>query len=82
MAAPGNEPEAVAYLDTVARDLKPEIYLFWTGDTFTRISCAAAESYKKRVKHPLFLWDNYPVNDAQQTVHLGPVTGATRISVT
>jgi hypothetical protein len=22
----------------------------------------------------LFLWDNYPVNDAQQTLHLGPVT--------
>jgi hypothetical protein len=70
----GNEPEAVAYLDTVARDLNPEIYIFWTGDTFTRITRAAAESYKKRVKHRLILWDNYPVNDAQQTIHMGPVT--------
>ena len=71
----GNEPDHVGYLDTVARDLNPEIHLFWTGDTFTRITRAAAESYKKRVKHRLFLWDNYPVNDGQQTVHLGPVTG-------
>ena len=55
--------------------------MFWTGDTFTRITRAAAESYKKRVKHRLFLWDNYPVNDGQQTLHLGPVTGArSRIS--
>ncbi len=70
----GNEPDAVRYLDTVARDLNPEIYIFWTGDTFNRITRAAAESYKKRVKHRLFLWDNYPVNDGQQTMHLGPVT--------
>ena len=71
----GNEPDHVGYLDTVARDLNPEIHLFWTGDTFTRVTRAAAESYKNRVKHRLFLWDNYPVNDGQQTVHLGPVTG-------
>ena len=75
----GNEPAHVGYLDTVARDLNPEIYLFWTGDTFWTPthypSPRAAESYKKRVKHRLFLWDNYPVNDAQQTLHLGPVTG-------
>ncbi len=74
----GNERAAVGYLDTVARDLHPDIYIFWTGDTFTRITRAAAESYKKRVKHRLFLWDNYPVNDGQQTVHLGPVTARDR----
>ena len=71
----GNEPGHVAYLDAVARDLNPEIYLFWTGDTFTRITRAAAESYKQRVKHRLFLWDNYPVNDSWPTLNLGPVTG-------
>jgi hypothetical protein len=71
----GNEPDHVGYLDTVARDLNPEVYIFWTGDTFTHVTRAAAESYKKRVKHRLFFWDNYPVNDAQQTLHLGPLTG-------
>jgi hypothetical protein len=71
----GNEPDHVAYLDTVARDLNPEIYIFWTGDTFSRISRPTAESYKNRVKHRLFLWDNYPVNDGQASMHLGPVTG-------
>jgi hypothetical protein len=70
----GNEPASVAYLDTVARLMNPDVHLFWTGDTFTRITRAAAESYKKRTKHRLFLWDNYPVNDGQQTLHLGPVT--------
>jgi hypothetical protein len=74
----GNEPAAVGYLDTVARGLNPEIFMFWTGENFARISRAAAESYKKRVKHRLFLWDNYPVNDGQPTVHLGPVTGRDR----
>jgi hypothetical protein len=59
----------------VARDLNPDICLFWTGDTFNRITRAAAESYKKKVKHRLFLWDNYPVNDGQQTMHLGPLAG-------
>jgi hypothetical protein len=74
----GNEPNVIAYLDVVARELSPDIYLFWTGDTFTRITRTAAESYKNRVKHRLFLWDNYPVNDAQQTLHLGPVTARDR----
>jgi hypothetical protein len=69
----GNEPGVVAYLDVIARDLNPDVYLFWTGDTFTRITRAGAESYKKRTKHRLFLWDNYPVNDGQATIHLGPV---------
>jgi hypothetical protein len=69
----GNEPEAVAYLDIVARDMDRSVYLFWTGDTFTRITRGAAESYKKRTQHRLILWDNYPVNDGQQTLHLGPV---------
>ena len=27
------------------------------------------------VKHRLFLWDNYPVNDGSPTLHLGPVSG-------
>jgi hypothetical protein len=71
----GNEPAAVAYLDTLARKLNPEVYLFWTGENWNHVRRAAAESYKKRVKHRLFLWDNYPVNDGGPTLNLGPVTG-------
>jgi hypothetical protein len=73
----GTNPEHRAYLEAIARDLHPEVYVFWTGDEVVtpRITRKAAESYKSIVKHRLFLWDNYPVNDAQPTLHLGPVNG-------
>jgi hypothetical protein len=51
--------------------------VFWNGDAIVtpRITRVAAESYKRVVKHRLFLWDNYPVNDGSPTLHLGPVSG-------
>jgi hypothetical protein len=71
------DPDSKAYLEIVARDLDPEILIFWTGPgaycpTITRDD---AEAYKKAVRHRLIVWDNYPVNDAHPTLHLGPVTG-------
>jgi hypothetical protein len=73
----GTKPDHRAYLEVLARDLHPDVYVFWTGDgeTAARITRRAAESYKTIVKHRLFLWDNYPVNDANPTLHLGPVSG-------
>jgi hypothetical protein len=71
----GTSPDAKPYLDTLARELDKEVYLFWTGDSVVgNITRKAADTYKDISKHRLFLWDNYPVNDAQQTMHLGPVT--------
>jgi hypothetical protein len=70
----GRDPEKRPYLETLARELNPEIYLFWTGDEVVGpITRRAADSYKSIVKHRLFLWDNYPVNDDNPTMHLGPV---------
>jgi len=68
---------AAPYLETLARDLHPEVYLFWTGDAVVtpRITRGAAERYRERCGHRLILWDNYPVNDGNPTLHLGPVTG-------
>lgn len=64
------------YLEILARELHPDIYVFWTGDQVVgRVTRKAAESYREIVKHRLFLWDNYPVNDNQPTMHLGPVVG-------
>ncbi|HOC00728.1 MAG TPA: beta-N-acetylglucosaminidase domain-containing protein [Verrucomicrobiota bacterium] len=73
----GTNPEHRAYLETLGRDLHPDAYVFWTGDAVVtpRITRQAAESYKSIVRHRLFLWDNYPVNDASPTLHLGPVSG-------
>ncbi len=73
----GTNPEHHAYLEALAQDLHGEIYIFWNGDSIVtpRITRVAAESYRSVVKHRLFLWDNYPVNDGSATLHLGPVSG-------
>lgn len=62
------------YLSTLAKELAPDVYLFWTGDAVVGpITRKGAESYKSISGHRLFLWDNYPVNDGHPTMHLGPV---------
>ena len=73
----GTAPEHRAYLEALAREIHPDVYVFWTGDAVVgpRITRRAAESYKRIVKHRLFLWDNYPVNDSAPTLHLGPLSG-------
>jgi len=73
----GTPPEHREYLETLGREMHPEVYVFWTGDGVVtpRITRQAAESYKSIVQHRLILWDNYPVNDNNPTMHLGPVIG-------
>ncbi len=70
-------PKARAYLSTLATDLHKDVYVFWTGPRVVTptISRPEAEAYRQCVKHRLFIWDNYPVNDQHPTLHLGPVTG-------
>jgi hypothetical protein len=73
----GQEPQAAAYLDVLAAKLHPDVFAFWTGDAAVRagITRSGAESFKNRIRHRLIIWDNYPVNDARPTMHLGPLTG-------
>lgn len=73
----GTNPEHAAYLSAVAKDLHPDIYVFWNGDAIVtpRVTRVAAQSFKRVVRHRLFLWDNYPVNDGSPTMHLGPLSG-------
>lgn len=73
----GTNPEQHAYLEALARDMHPDVFAFWDGDGVVtpRITTVAAESFKGVVKHRLFLCDNYPVNDASPTMHLGPLSG-------
>jgi hypothetical protein len=65
------------YLTALAKALHPDIYIFWTGLEGYRksITRQQAQAYRDVVKHRLILWDNYPVNDAQPTMHLGPLSG-------
>jgi len=76
-AGTGQSPKDKAYLVPLAEALHPDVYLFWTGDGVItpRITRKAAEAFKSVARHRLILWDNYPVNDANPTLHLGPVTG-------
>ncbi len=70
----GTDAEARPYLEILAKELNKDVYLFWTGNSVVgNINRQAAVSYKAISKHRLFLWDNYPVNDANPTMHLGPV---------
>ncbi|HOW72545.1 MAG TPA: beta-N-acetylglucosaminidase domain-containing protein [Phycisphaerae bacterium] len=72
----GSGGQERAYLEALARDLHPDVYLFWTGDAVVgQITRKAAEIYRGFAKHRIILWDNYPVNDGAPTLHLGPVTG-------
>jgi hypothetical protein len=69
--------DSAPYLETLARELHPDVFVFWTGDAVVtqRITRPAAERYRERCRHRLIIWDNYPVNDGNPTLHLGPVTG-------
>jgi len=70
----GSGEKERAYLEALARDLHPDVYLFWTGDGVVgKITRKAAATYRGFAKHRIVLWDNYPVNDAQPALHLGPV---------
>ncbi len=63
------------YLEVLARELDPEIYVFWTGDAVVgKVTRKATDTFRGIVKHRVILWDNYPVNDGHPTMHLGPVT--------
>ena len=69
----GTGKEQQPYLETLARELDEQVYLFWTGDSIVKVTRKAAESFRHISGHRLFLWDNYPVNDNHPTMHLGPL---------
>lgn len=73
----GDSGEARVYLEALAGALAQDVSVFWTGDgvVTTSISRQCAERYKSIVKRRLIIWDNYPVNDRNPALHLGPVTG-------
>jgi hypothetical protein len=62
------------YLEVLSRELDKDIYMFWTGDYCVgAVTRQGAETFRRICGHRLFLWDNYPVNDNNPTMHLGPV---------
>ncbi len=67
------------FLDTLARHLPPQVPCFWTGPAVVSktITIKHMQQIARRIKRPLLLWDNYPVNDLSMSdeLHIGPVTG-------
>jgi hyaluronoglucosaminidase len=70
------EPE---FLETLAQYLPLNIPCFWTGPAVVSkiITLAHVRRIAKKIKRPLLLWDNYPVNDLsmRDELHIGPLTG-------
>lgn len=68
-----------SFLETLARHLPPTVACFWTGPSVVskKISLAHVRKVACRIRQPLILWDNYPVNDLSmsQEMHLNPLTG-------
>ena len=67
------------FLETLAEYLPAEVACFWTGPRVVpkKITVAHMSRVAKRVKRPLLLWDNYPVNDLSMAkeLHIGPLEG-------
>lgn len=65
------------YLPALNKALDKDVYIFWTGPDVVSLTISRedAEYYKKLVGHRIIIWDNYPVNDGNPTLHLGPITG-------
>ena len=67
------------FLQTLAQHLPSQVPCFWTGPFVVpkHITLAHVEKIAKQLKHPLILWDNYPVNDLSMSdeLHIGPLVG-------
>ena len=70
------EPE---FLETLAQYLPPNIPCLWTGPSVVSktIALSHVKRITKKIKRPLLLWDNYPVNDLSMAneLHIGPLQG-------
>jgi hypothetical protein len=66
--------EFTPYLEAIKDHLDPDVFVFWTGNAVVgTITRECAEAYQRRIGHRIVIWDNYPVNDARPTLHLGPI---------
>lgn len=64
---------------TLAKHLPAPVACLWTGPAIVprKVSLAHARKVAQQIRHPLILWDNYPVNDLamRNELHLAPLAG-------
>jgi len=67
------------FLEKLAETLPRSIACMWTGPKVVSptIKVADVRRVAARIRRPIILWDNYPVNDLSMSaeMHLGPLTG-------
>ena len=67
------------FLETLGEYLPSETACLWTGPAVVSktTTLAHVRGVANRVRHPLILWDNYPVNDLSMSdeLHIGPLHG-------
>src|SRR5689334_24241753 len=67
------------FLEKLAETLPRSVACMWTGPKVVSptITVADVRRIAARVRRPIILWDNYPVNDLSMSaeMHLGPLTG-------
>ncbi|XP_015705731.1 protein O-GlcNAcase-like isoform X12 [Coturnix japonica] len=71
-------PAKSRYLQTLGRELLPEIGVIWTGPKVVsqELSVALVEEVEHVLQHRLLIWDNLFANDYDcRRVFLGPYTG-------
>lgn len=71
------QKEDSPYRRTLKENLHSEIVVIWTGNGVwsKRVSRKNANEISNQFGHKLVLWDNYPVNDADEgKLFLGPLT--------
>ena len=70
------EPNFLEILEGISTSDRP-VFLDRSVGGFEKISLSHVQKTAKRLKHPLLLWDNYPVNDLsmRDELHLGPLQG-------
>lgn len=68
-----------SFLKRLAENLPQTVACFWTGPLVVskKITLNHVRKVARRLRHPLILWDNYPVNDLSMSLemHLSPLTG-------
>jgi hyaluronoglucosaminidase len=67
------------FLETMAERLPGNVACFWTGPAVVarEITLKHVRHVAKKIRRPLLIWDNYPVNDLSMAdeLHIGPLVG-------
>ncbi|MDP6559100.1 MAG: beta-N-acetylglucosaminidase domain-containing protein [Candidatus Binatia bacterium] len=68
-----------SFLETLGKHLPETVACFWTGPLVVSrtITLSHMHQVAGKIKRPLILWDNYPVNDLSMSMemHIEPLTG-------